>query len=153
MIFYDAENNHCRQTAFKLKEYFNQEIIDIRECLNNQKFQFYEENHLGFIIPVEKVTFSNDIELFFKNLNIQINSYPYTYLIVCYNHTTGSIGKDVNTYMKEKNLALWAMYGLKDEHITDILTNIKAKRIGNYLKDSLPSILSIALKAYLKHRK
>ena len=45
------------------------------------------------------------------------------------------------------------MYGLKDEHITDILTNIKVKKIGNYLKNSLPSILSIALKAYLKHRK
>ena len=88
-----------------------------------------------------------------------------SYLVVTYGGKPGNIGKEANKIMQKKGTGFYAMYGVKmvdtyipmydasknekiesqiDPQIEEIITQIKERRIGDYLKGTVPVFINKA---------
>ena len=158
MIYYFSGTGNSEYVAKKLSSALNDSIQSI-ESADTLK----QDQCIGIITPVYFFELPSIVEDFLQRLSVSPET--YLYLVVTYGGKPGNIGKQANKIMKKKGIGFYAMYGVKmvdsyiplykpsknssiEDHIepqiNKIISHIQQKRIGDYLKGTLPRFINQA---------
>lgn len=152
MIYYFSATGNSQYVASQMAEALHDSMQSIESAQTIQN-----DKRIGIITPVYFFGLPSLVEDFLERLHI--TSDTYFYLVVTYGGRPGNIGKQANKIMKKKGTGFYAMYGIKmvdtyipmydasknpkieskiDSQIHKVITQVKEKRIGDYLKGTVP---------------
>lgn len=164
MIYYFSGTGNSEYVAKELSNSLNDSLQSI-ESAHTLK----QDQCIGIITPVYFFELPAIVEDFLQRLTVSPET--YLYLVVTYGGKPGNISKQANKIMKKKGIGFYAMYGVKmvdtyipmydssknkiiESHIQSqiqtIASLISQRRIGDYLKGTLPYFINKAFKMYYK---
>lgn len=164
MIYYFSGTGNSEYVASKLSIALN----DSMQSMESASI-LKQDSCIGIITPVYFFELPSIVEDFLQRLTVSPET--YLYLVVTYGGKPGNISKQANKIMKKKGIGFYAMYGVKmvdtyipmynasknkeieshiDTQIKTIVDRISQRRIGDYLKGTLPHFINKAFEMYYK---
>lgn len=167
MIFYFSGTGNSFYVAKRLSDKFNEEIINISECIQNEiyKFNVNKNEKIGFIFPVYYFGVPIIIRNFIKKL--EVNRSNYVYVIFTCESDIGGADMQIKKILKKINLDVNYIYqlpmpnncpiyyDLPDENyqykkienanmkITEIAENISNKVEGGYKSNIIVKLTTL----------
>lgn len=158
MILYFSATNNSQYVAEMIADQTHDYAYSILDIQNIQIMDQY----LGFVFPTYLWGLPSIVDEYMKNVFITINNGTYVYFVATYGTTSGQTGTFIKNYLKNKNIKLSAMYGVKmvnnytpifnssnkdkikeiqqkeTYQIQEIINHINHKDIGNYMQYRIP---------------
>ena len=158
MIYYFSGTGNSHYVA----EVLSKSLQDTMQSIESAQ-SIKQDKIIGIVTPVYFFGLPDIVKDFLERLSVSPKS--YFYLVVTYGGKPGNIGKEANSIMQKKGTGFYAMYGVKmvdtyipmydasknekvesqiDPQIEEIITQIKERRIGDYLKGTVPVLINKA---------
>ena len=158
MIYYFSGTGNSHYVA----EVLSKSLQDTMQSIESAQ-GIKQDEMIGIVTPVYFFGLPDIVKDFLERLSASSKS--YLYLVVTYGGKPGNIGKEANKIMQKKGTGFYAMYGVKmvdtyipmydasknekiesqiDPQIEKIITRIKERRIGDYLKGTVPVLINKA---------
>lgn len=157
MIYYFSGTGNSLYVARKIGEQTNDSVINIADCIKNNKYEFtLKGENLGFIFPAYFFGIPTIIRNFINKVKFDMKEIPYTYVIFTCESDIGSADVQIKKQLKRRNIKInyieqipmpnnyMLFYDLPDESyqlkkiersnskIENVIENIKRKISGGY---------------------